>query len=80
MTANIAEAWRKRRHEASFVNKLTDAEAEAAETQVWIAFAVKCGYMTRAEGAVLYRAYDRVLRTLVGMVTHSDQWTSIKRK
>jgi four helix bundle protein len=31
--ANIAEGWRKRRYEAAFVNKLTDAEAEAAETQ-----------------------------------------------
>jgi four helix bundle protein len=31
--ANITEGWRKRRYEAAFVNKLTDAEAEAAETQ-----------------------------------------------
>ena len=34
--ANLAEAWRKRRYEASFVCKLTDAEGEAAETQTWI--------------------------------------------
>ena len=33
--ANLAEAWRKRRYEASFISKLSDAEAEAAETQVW---------------------------------------------
>jgi len=32
--ANIAEAWRKRRYEAAFVSKLSDAETEAAETQV----------------------------------------------
>jgi hypothetical protein len=31
--ANLAEAWRKRRYEAAFVNKLSDVEAEAAETQ-----------------------------------------------
>jgi len=30
--ANIAEAWRKRRYEAAFVAKLSDAESEAAET------------------------------------------------
>ena len=30
--SNIAEAWRKRKYEGSFVNKLNDAEAEAAET------------------------------------------------
>ena len=42
---NLAEAWRKRRYEASFVSKLCDAEAEAAETQVWTDFAVQCGYL-----------------------------------
>ena len=41
---NIAEAWRKRRYEAAFVSKLSDAEAEAAETQVWLVFSVKCNY------------------------------------
>ncbi len=33
--ANIAEAWRKRRYVNSFVSKLSDADTEAAETQVW---------------------------------------------
>ena len=33
--ANIAEAWRKRRYKAAFIAKLSDAEGEAAETQVW---------------------------------------------
>jgi four helix bundle protein len=40
--ANLAEAWRKRRYEAAFVSKLCDSEAEAAETQVWLEFAVRC--------------------------------------
>lgn len=31
--ANLAEAWRKRRYPAHFVSKISDAEAEAAETQ-----------------------------------------------
>jgi four helix bundle protein len=39
--ANLAEAWRKRRYEKAFVSKLSDVEAEAAETQVWLEFAVK---------------------------------------
>ena len=40
--ANLAEGWRKRRYEAMFISKLADAEGEAAETQVWLEFAVKC--------------------------------------
>ena len=34
--ANIAEAWRKRRYQAHFVSKLTDADGENAETQHWL--------------------------------------------
>jgi len=39
--ANIAEAWRKRRYPNAFVSKLSDAEAEASETGVWLEFAVR---------------------------------------
>jgi len=51
--ANLAEGWRKRRYEASFLSKLSDAEAEAAETQVWLEFSVKCGYLKKDTGQEL---------------------------
>jgi four helix bundle protein len=73
--ANIAEGWRKRRYPASFQSKLSDSDAEAGETQVWIEFAVKCGYLPRDRGAKLYRTYDGILATLVGMITHPETWT-----
>lgn len=34
VAANLAEAWRKRRYEASFIQRLSHSEAEATETQV----------------------------------------------
>ncbi len=74
VAANLAEAWRKRRYPAAFVSKLSDAEAEAAETQDWIEFAVKCGYLSRADGVKLYPEYEAVLRTLVGKIVHADKW------
>src|SRR5215207_5529085 len=43
--ANITEAWRKRRYEGAFISKLSDAETEAAETQVWLEFARECEYL-----------------------------------
>jgi len=43
--ANIAEAWRKRRYEAAFIAKLSDAEGEAAETQVHLEFAFRHNYL-----------------------------------
>ena len=52
--ANLAEAWRKRRYKAAFLAKLNDCKAEAAETQVWIQFAVECGYLKSDSGEALY--------------------------
>ena len=73
--ANLAEAWRKRRYEAAFVAKLGDSEAESAETQPWLQFAVKCEYLDRTTGEELYREYDAILSMLVTMILHSTQWT-----
>jgi four helix bundle protein len=73
--ANLAEAWRKRRYPAAFQSKLSDSDAEAGETQVWIEFAVKCGFLTRDKGGKLYRAYDGIMGTLVGMINHPESWT-----
>jgi four helix bundle protein len=72
--ANIAEAWRKRRYEAAFVSKLSDSETEAAETQVWLEFAVKCGYLERDAAAALYAIYDEIQKMLVAMITHPENW------
>ena len=72
--ANLAEAWRKRRYEAAFVAKLTDCQAEAAETQTLIAFAVKCGYLIIEAGAGLNQTYDQILGKLVNLLNHASNW------
>ncbi len=73
--ANLAEAWRKRRYKAAFLAKLNDCEAEAAETQVWIKFAVKCGYLKGISGRKLYETYNQILGSLVKMINTPDNWT-----
>jgi len=77
--ANLAEAWRKRRYEAAFVSKLSDCEAEAAETQTWIEFAVKSDYLDRDTANRLYKTYDEIIGTFVGMIVHSDKWILAKK-
>ncbi len=72
--ANLTEAWRKRRYEGAFLNKLSDAEAEAAETQTWLEFAVKCGYLSAEIGRELYQTYDQILGKLVNMINHPKPW------
>ena len=76
--ANLAEAWRKRRYAAAFVAKLSDCEAEAAETQVWIEFSVRCDYIDRDRAAELYKAYDEVLAMLVSMINSPKSWVISK--
>ncbi len=73
--ANLAEAWRKRRYQASFIAKLSDSEAEAAETQVWIKFAVKCSYIEIEQARELYKTYNQILKGLVNMIHNSEKWT-----
>ncbi len=72
--ANFAEAWRKRRYQASFVAKLNDCEAEAAETQVWLKFAVKCDYISTEQGRELYSTYNQILSGLVKMINRPESW------
>jgi four helix bundle protein len=72
--ANLAEAWRKRRYRAAFVAKLSDSEAEAAETQTWIQFAVKCNYLELEAGRQLYRTYNQILGKLVKMGNNPSPW------
>jgi len=45
VSANIAEAYRKRRYPNHFISKLTDCDAENSETNVWLQFALKCNYL-----------------------------------
>ncbi len=79
--ANFAEGWRKRRYEAAFVAKLNDCvreacrrQAESAETQTWIEFAVKCNYLDIEIGRELYGTYNQVLCGLVNMINNSSHW------
>ena len=44
--SNIAEGFRKRQYPAHFSAKASDADAENAETQVWLDFALHCQYIS----------------------------------
>lgn len=44
--SNIGEGYRKRLYEAHFISKMSDADMENSETQVWLDFAFECKYIT----------------------------------
>jgi four helix bundle protein len=72
--ANIAEAWRKRRYEAAFVSKLSDSDTEAAETEVHLDFALRCGYLDDSTHAKLRDHYDHICRQLTKMMDDAQSW------
>ena len=71
---NIAEAWRKRRYEAAFVSKLSDAEGEAAETQVHLEFAFHHRNVSRDEFLSVDDAYEKICAQLVRMIDKQEKW------
>lgn len=79
--ANLAEAWRKRRYVAAFISKINDAEGEAAETQTWIEFSFRSGYMEAEIGRDLFKTYEEIISMLVAMAINADSWClpSLKR-
>lgn len=72
--ANLGESWRKRRYKLSFVSKLSDAETEAAETQIWLDFAVHCGYIEENEHHDLTTLYNNIIGKIVRMIDNPEPW------
>ena len=74
VSGQIAEGWRRRKYVAAFINKLNESEGEAAETQVWLEYAVKCNYIEREKAKALHKKYDSVISKLVTMGNNPEKW------
>lgn len=74
VSANLAEAWRKRRYAAAFVSMLSDAETEAAETQVWAEIALRSGSLKQETFVQLDDAYDKIIGQIVRMADQPEKW------
>ena len=70
--ANLSEGWRKRRYKAVFVNKLSDAAQEAAETQTWLEFALQCKYIDEVLFVKLDEKYEHIFAMLNTMERKAD--------
>jgi four helix bundle protein len=74
VAANLAEGFRKRRYPNALINKLTDCDGEASETQVWIDFALDCVYMSKENHDRLTAGYEEVGRMLSSMIAHPEKF------
>jgi four helix bundle protein len=75
VAANLAEGFRKRRYPKHFISKLTDCEAEAAETKAWLDFAKACRYINSEIYDQLYDKYDHILSMFVLMESKPENWS-----
>ena len=74
VAVNIAEGFRKRQYPKVFVNKLSDSDGEATETQVWLDFARDCGYILSSDHARLFSKYEEVGRMLGSMMQSPEKF------
>jgi four helix bundle protein len=77
--ANVAEAWRKRVYPASFISKISDADAEAAEVRAWLDAALDCRYISQAEFNSLDADYDHIGALLRLMMDAPEKWCSRRK-
>lgn len=72
--SNLAEAWRKRKYRAVFVNKVTDAMSEASETQSWLEFSLACKYISDELFKELDEEYEKIILMLNSVEKNADKF------
>lgn len=76
VSANLAEAWAKRRYQANWISKLCDCQAEAMETQNWLLYAEKCGYLPTDSAKSMLQDYDGLIAAFDKMIEQAPQWST----
>lgn len=72
--ANMAEAYRKKMYSKNFISKLSDCDPENSETNVWIDFALSCGYINQELQQQLLSQNDEIGRLLHHMINNPDKY------
>jgi len=72
VASNIGEGYRRKLYPKMFVSKMSDADGEGSETQVWIEFAYACGYISAELRLRWLEGYEEIGRMLGGMIAHPE--------
>ena len=74
VASNIGEGYRRKLYPKMFVSKMSDADGEGSETQVWIEFAYACGYISAELRLRWIEGYEEIGRMLGGMIAHPERF------
>lgn len=72
--ANIGEGFRKRMYPKHFVAKLSDSDAECAETLIHLDFAKDCGYLSDESYNKLTENYLQIGKMLGSMMQSPEKF------
>ncbi|MFS4481993.1 four helix bundle protein [Hyunsoonleella sp. 2307UL5-6] len=72
--SNIAEGYRKRQYEKHFKSKLSDADSENSETQLWLDFALACEYISVEKRKKLHHKSEEIGKLLNYMMNNPDKF------
>ena len=76
--SNIAEGYRKRQYPAHFSSKVSDADMENTETQVWLDFSLSCQYITQSLHQELTNKSKQIGRMLHYMILNPEKFQDRK--
>ena len=72
--ANIGEGYRKRQYPAHFVAKMSDADMENTETQVWLDFSLACNYIDESTYNNFKGVSKEVGRMINSMIRYPEKY------
>lgn len=70
----IGESYKKRRYPNHFISKLSDADMENAETQVWLDVSLATGYITNEKFLELDFKCEEISRLLTYMIKNPEKF------
>lgn len=74
VSTNLAEATRKKIYPNHFISKLSDSDAENAETQCWLEFSFACQYIDLQTFESLTQKSNEVGKLLHFMMTNPEKF------
>lgn len=74
ISSNIGEAYRKRQYPAYFVSKISDADMESTETQIWMDYALACEYIKQEEHKDIIEKLSEIGRMLYHMINYPEKY------
>lgn len=80
VSSQIAQGWRRRKYLAAFVEKMNQAEAEAARTQARLEDCAKLKYLSKETSTRLQDKYQHIIGKLINMGNNPQQWVLKPKK